>query len=267
MSLPQPDPAATILITGASSGIGAELARQLAAQQYNVVLVARRIDRLNALADELAATHGTRADVLPADLADVSARERLVDAVEHLDLHLAGVCNNAGFGGSGFFAKADQAKQREMVEVNVDALHHLTGAFLPGMVERGAGAILNVASLAGVQPLPMFATYAATKAFVLSFSEALHAELSGTGVSVTALCPGPVPTEFGEISGMGDIEETLPGIVTVSPEQVVREAIEGMQRGRRTVTPGLLMKGAAMAGRLTPRSILLPITRGGIRKV
>lgn len=267
MSLPQPDPAATVLITGASSGIGAELARQLAAKQHNVVLVARRIDRLNALADELVRTHGIRADVLPADLADVAARERLVDAVKHLDLHLAGVCNNAGFGGSGFFAKADQAKQREMVEVNVDALHHLTGAFVGGMVERGEGAILNVASLAGVQPLPSFATYAATKAFVLSFSEALHAELSGTGVSVTALCPGPVPTEFGEIAGMGDVDQTLPGFATVSPEQVVREAIGGMERGRRTVTPGLLTKAAAVGGRFTPRSILLPLTRTGIRKV
>lgn len=267
MSLPQPDPAATVLVTGASSGIGAELARQLAGEGHNVVLVARRVDRLNALADELAGAHGIRADVLPADLGDPSARERFIDAVEHLDLHLAGLCNNAGFGGSGFFGRADVAREQEMVRVNVDALHHLTGAFLPGMVDRGEGAILNVASLAAIQPLPMFATYAATKAFVLSFSEALHAELSGTGVSVTALCPGPVPTEFGEISGMGDIDETLPGLATVSPEQVVREAIEGMRRGRRTVTPGLLMKAAAIGGRFTPRSILLPLARSGIRKI
>src|SRR5262245_52399924 len=126
MSLPAPDPTTTILITGASSGIGDQLARQLAAKGHNVALVARRIDRLNALADELANEHGVRADVLPADLGDSNARDRLIDTVNELDLDLAGVCNNAGFGGSGFFANADLDREQEMVRVNVDALHHLT---------------------------------------------------------------------------------------------------------------------------------------------
>lgn len=267
MSLPEPHPDASILVTGASSGIGEELARQLAEKGHHLILVARRVDRLQALAAELQKLHGVRADVLPADLGDPAARDRLAGEVEALDVQLSGLVNNAGFGGSGFFAKADQDREREMVRVNVDALHHLTGAFLPGMVERGEGAILNVASLAANQPLPLFATYAATKAFVLSFSEALHGELSGSGVSVTALCPGPVPTEFGEIAGMGDVEQTLPGIATVPTEQVAREAIEGMERGRRTVTPGLIMKGAAIAGRFTPRSILLPVTKTGMRSI
>lgn len=267
MSLPQPAADATILITGASSGIGEELAHQLAAKGHNVVLVARRVDRLRALADDLQRRHGIRADVLPADLGDPAARERLVTEIDGLDLSLSAVINNAGFGGSGFFARSDQETEREMVRVNVDALHHLTGAFVPGLVERGEGAVLNVASLAASQPLPLFATYAATKAFVLSFSEALHAELSGTGVSVTALCPGPVPTEFGERAGMGDVEETLPSLATVPVEQVAREAIEGMERGRRTVTPGILMKGASLAGRYTPRAILLPLTKHGMRAI
>lgn len=267
MSLPAPQPDTGILVTGASSGIGEEIARQLAAKGHRVILVARRADRLRALADELDERHGVRADVLPADLSDPAARERLAAEVEALDLRLIGLVNNAGFGGSGFFAKADQERERKMVRVNVDALHHLTGAFVPSMVEHGEGAVLNVASLAANQPLPLLATYAATKAFVLSFSEALHGELAGSGVSVTALCPGPVPTEFGEVAGMGDIEQTLPGIVTVPTEQVAREAIEGMERGRRTVTPGLLMKGAAIAGRFTPRAILLPVTKTGMRSI
>jgi short-subunit dehydrogenase len=267
MSLPEPHSDAGILVTGASSGIGEEIARQLAAKGHHVILVARRADRLEALAAELKQLHGTRAEVLPADLADPAARDRLVTQIEGIGVHLSALVNNAGLGGSGFFAKADQEREREMVRVNVDALHHLTGAFVPGMVGRGEGAVLNVASLAANQPLPLFATYAATKAFVLSFSEALHGELSGTGVSVTALCPGPVPTGFGDNAGMGDVEQTVPGIAIVPTEQVAREAIEGMQRGRRTVTPGLLMKGAAIAGRFTPRSILLPMAKTGIRSI
>jgi short-subunit dehydrogenase len=267
MSLPEPRPDAGILVTGASSGIGEEIARQLAAKGHHLILVARRVERLETLADELGRLHGIRADVLPADLGDPAARDRLVTEAEALGVALSGLVNNAGLGGSGFFAKSDQEHEREMVRVNVDALHHLTGAFLPGMVGRGEGAVLNVASLAANQPLPLFATYAATKAFVLSFSEALHGELSGTGVSVTALCPGPVPTEFGDIAGMGNVEETLPGIVTLPTEQVAREAIDGMERGRRTVTPGLVMKGAALAGRFTPRALLLPIARTGMRQL
>lgn len=149
--------------------------------------------------------------------------------------------------------------EREMVRVNVDALHHLTGAFLPGMVRRGAGSVLNVASLAGNQPLPQGATYSATKAFVTAFSQALHAELHGTGVSVTALCPGPVPTEFADVAGIPDVYATLPGFVQVSAADVARAGVRAMERGQRVVTPGLVSKDAAIGGRFVPRSVFLPI--------
>jgi short-subunit dehydrogenase len=148
-----------------------------------------------------------------------------------------------------------------MVQLNVAAVHELTLAFLRPMVERRAGAILNVASLAAFQPVPGMATYAATKAFVQSFSEALHAELAGTGVSCTVLAPGPVPTEFGAVAGTEDLDSLVPGFVTEPPEEVAAAAVRGMLRGRRSVVPGTATKALATGGRYVPRSILLPAAR------
>src|SRR5918995_207369 len=195
MALPPPTIDTTVLVTGASAGIGSELARELARRNYNLVLLARRADRLRELAEELRLTHGVHADIEPCDLTDVSERRSLIERLRAGERAVAGVCNNAGFGTVATLLESDLEREQQVVRLNVEAVHHLTGAFLPQMVERGAGAVLNVASTAAFQPLPGFATYAASKAFVQSFSEAVHAELGGTGVSVTCLCPGFTHTE------------------------------------------------------------------------
>jgi short-subunit dehydrogenase len=261
MSLPSPSSDATVLITGASSGIGAELARQLAGAGHNVTLVARREERLAELAERLRALHGVRADVHACDLADEAARAALIAAVNAGERHVAGLCNNAGFGSFGHFWELPYENERRELRVNVEALHELTGAFLPAMVGRGAGAVLNTSSLASFQPQPLNATYAATKAFVTSFSEALHSELTGTGVSCTALCPGPVRTEFPQVAGIGHTEGMGGNLVWVSAADCARAGIDGMLNGKRIVMPRLPDHVLASAGRYTPRSVLLPIMR------
>ncbi|HEX7300451.1 MAG TPA: SDR family oxidoreductase [Solirubrobacteraceae bacterium] len=257
MSLPAPSLDTTVLVTGASSGIGTELARQLAALGHDLVLVARREDRLEALADEVRRQHGVTALVKPTDLSKAAPRKRLIDAVRDSGRTVVGLCNDAGFGTYGRLHELDPRRETEMLAVNAVAVHELTMAFVPAMVERGEGAILNVASIAAFQPLPNMATYAATKAFVQSFSEALHGELTGTGVSCTTLAPGPSPTEFGRVSGSNGNESVLPG-VSLAPEEIAAAAIRGMLRGRRSVIPGAASKALAAGGRFAPRSVLLP---------
>ena len=258
MSLPAASTSSTVLVTGASSGIGTELARELARRGYNVTLVARREELLRALADDLRRAHGIRADVHVSDLGDDDARADLVSALQVGQLEVVGVCNNAGYGSVGRFHELPLERERQMVRLNVDALHELTGAFLPAMVERGTGAILNLASTASFQPVPGLATYAATKAFVASFSEAVHAELVGTGVSCTSLCPGPTHTEFGERAGVGGLAERAPEFVYTQAPDVARQGVEAMIAGKRSVIPGLSNKASAFGGRYVPRSVLLP---------
>ena len=255
MALPAPVSGATVVVTGASSGIGAELARELARRGYGVTLVARRADRLQELADELP----TQATVEPCDLGDRAARDDLLARLESADV--VGLCNNAGYGSHGPFHEADLDYELGMVTLNVEALHHLTGALLPRLVGHGTGAILNVASLAACQPIPNMATYAASKAFVASFSEAIHAELRGTGVSVTSLQPGPVHTEFGENAGVTHMERGTPELAYVDAADVAREAVDAMVAGRRTVVPTLKWKATGLAGRLVPRTLYLPVAR------
>jgi short-subunit dehydrogenase len=261
MSLPSPEPSTTVLITGASSGIGTELARQLAERGYNLVLVARRRERVEELAGALRARHGVAVNVNDTPVGDPEARGRLVATLQEGEREIVGVCNNAGFGTYGRFQDLDRGREYEEVRVNVDAVHHLSGAFLDGMLAQGAGAILNVASIAGFQPIPYQATYSATKAFVLTFSEALHADLSGTGVSCSALCPGPTRTEFVEVAEMERISGSAPGFLWQSAEDCARDGLEAMLHGRRTVVPRITNKLTSQAGRLTPRSMLLPIMR------
>jgi hypothetical protein len=261
MSLPSPAPDDTVLITGASAGIGTELARQLAARGHNVTLVARREDRLAELAEKLRLANGIVADMHPCDLGDDAARAAVVKALQTGEKQVAAVCNNAGYGSFGKFYELDLEREVAMVRLNVLALHELTGTFLPDMVRRGSGAILNVASVAAFQPLPLNATYAATKAFVHSFSEAVHSEISGTGVSVTSLCPGFTKTEFEQAAGAEDAAAKLPGFTWMESEDVARQAVEGMLAGKRTIVPGAINKAVSTSGRFIPRTVLLPLVK------
>ncbi|MUM16924.1 SDR family oxidoreductase [Mycobacterium sp. CBMA271] len=256
MSLPKPGTNGPVVITGASSGIGTELAYGLAKRGYSLVLVARRKDRMDKLADILSARHRIEVDVQALDLGVDQGRDALGEWIAAN--RIAGLCNSAGFGTSGIFHEMPLDREREEIEVNVITLVALTHAAVAGMVARGTGAVLNIASVAAFQPIPYMATYAATKAYVQSFSEAVHEELRGTGVSCTVLCPGPVPTEWAEIASAERF--SVPG-VQVSPKQVSAAAIKGMLRGSRSVVPGAVPQAMTLAGRFTPRSLLLPALR------
>ena len=255
MSLAKPSAGTTVVITGASSGIGEHIARGLARRGYSLTLIARRRDRLEALSDELCRARSISVDVVALDLNEQSAR---AEAVERLRSGaVAGLVNSAGFGTNGLLQDLPPDRERDQVIVNVLALTELTHAVLPQMVERGAGAVLNIGSIAGFQPLPGAAVYSATKAYVQTFSEAVHEGLHGTGVSCTALCPGPVPTEWWEIAG----EKPPGGNVAVSVEEVAEAGITAMREGKRLVVPGLMPKLTGLGGRFTPRALLLPALR------
>jgi short-subunit dehydrogenase len=247
-------------VTGSSAGIGADLARELAARGHNVTLVARRRERLEELAAELEKAHGVTVEVEPCDLGDRTSREQLLQRLQGEGRRtIAGLCNNAGLGSFGLFWELDPGREQEQVEVNVDALHHFCAVLLPGMVERGAGAILNVGSLAGNQPQPSNSTYAATKAFVNSFSEGVHTELHGTGVSCTVVCPGPVKTEFAEAAGMSEFADAGPGFLWASSAEVARVAVDGMDKGKRVVVPRAAERAMGLMGRYAPRTVMLPV--------
>lgn len=261
MAIPAPAADRTAVVTGASSGIGREIARLLAERGHGVTLVARREERLRALAGELGKHHGVRAEVVTTDLTDQGAREGLAAAVAERGLVAHVLVNAAGLSTVGAVHTNDPAAELTMIRTNVEALAHLCSLFLPGMVEREAGAILNVASTAAFQPMPAQAGYAASKAFVVSYSQAVRAELSGTGVSVTALCPGPVETEFAEAAGFdGDeAKAALPSFMWVSVEAVAAAGVEGLDRGRAVVIPGTANRAAAIGARLAPRTVLVPL--------
>lgn len=261
MSLPAPAPDRTCLITGASSGIGAELARVLAAKGHGVTLVARREDRLKVLADELSSAWSIRAEVVAVDLSDEAARDELAGEIAQRGLLVDVLVNNAGFSTMGPVHKSDPSREVAMIRTDVEAVAHLCSTFVPGMVARGKGAVLNVASTAAFQPMPAQAGYAACKAFVLSYSRALAQELRGKHVSVTALCPGPVETGFAEAAGIGDAEAaaSLPKIMWVSPQAVAAQAVAGMEKGREVVIPGASNRVLARLAYLTPRRLLLPV--------
>lgn len=239
------------LITGASSGLGAEYARLFAADKHDLVLVARRRDRLEALAKELEAAQGIRAHVIAADLADPAGVTSVIDEVNRLGLEIAYLVNNAGFGGSGAFAESDRARQLEMVQVNVTALVTLTRAFLPGMIARKRGRVLNVGSTAGFVPGPFMAVYYASKAFVNAFTEALWYELRGTGVTATVSCPGATATEFAAVAGN---ERSLLFRMGAAPAATVaRQGYRAMMRGRPLIVHGLKNKLIIQSLRVSPR--------------
>jgi short-subunit dehydrogenase len=242
------------LITGASAGIGAALAHVFARNGHTLVLVARREERLAALAEEIAAKGYPRPAFLPVDLESRDAVERIEDLLSMLGLEPDVVVNNAGFGLVGDSACLDRAEQLAMIDVNVRALTELSLAFVDSLA-RHRGGILNVASIAAWLPGPRMAVYYATKAYVLSFSEALHQELKPRGVRVSVLCPGPVPTEFQARAGITG--KTSAAMLTESVERVAEEGYRGLQQGRRVVVPGLMNWAVTALVRFIPRGLLL----------
>jgi short-subunit dehydrogenase len=246
------------VVTGASAGIGRELARILAREGHDLVLTARREAELSAVADELKTAYGATSRVVPVDLAAADGASRLVAALgdDAVDV----LVNNAGFGGHGAFADRDRDADLRMVAVNVTALTDLTKQLLPGMVARGRGRVLNVASTAAFQPGPFMAVYYATKAYVLSLSQALSEELRGTGVTVTCLCPGVTATEFHAVAGT-DAQPLTQGPLSMSAQAVAEAAYKGMVRGRLLVVPGVHNKVGVASVRVAPRGVILKVVR------
>ena len=247
------------LVTGASSGIGREFATLCAADGYDVVLVARRRSRLEELGAALSRAHGVRCEIVEADLADPGASRVVVERLgpdQGIDI----LVNNAGFGMLGPFAQSDLVTIERMIAVNVSALTTLTRLLLPGLVARKRGGILNVASTAGFVPGPLMAVYYATKAYVISFSEALAEEVRGSGVRVTVLCPGPTDTEFQAVARMQTARLfRMPGVLDAAT--VARAGYRGLARGQRMVVPGVLNKLTAMTPRLAPRGVVPRVVR------
>ena len=244
------------LITGASSGIGAALAHEFAANGHELVLIARREQALAALADAIAAKGTSRPTVLPADVARTDVTRDIAEALDQRGLEPDVVVNNAGFGLVGDADALDRAEQLAMIDLDVRALTDLSLAFVDSL-KRRRGGILNVASTAAFMPGPGMAVYYASKAYVLSFSEALHRELKPKGVRVTVLCPGPVPTEFQARAGLA--ADAFPRLLTRSAERVARDGYRGLKQGRRVVVPGFANSMATTLTRFAPHGLLLDL--------
>jgi short-subunit dehydrogenase len=256
VALPEPASISTALVTGASSGIGEQLARALSARGHHVTLVARRAERLERLAAELG-----NAAVIPTNLADAAARDALAAAVDGVERAVEVLVNCAGLGVYEPFYRSSRERELEQVRVLAEAPMDLAHRWLPGMVERRRGAIINVSSVSGFQAAPYNAGYAAAKSYMLFLSEALHAEVGGFGVTVTAVCPGPVPTEF-QAANDAAFAEKLPKAMWVSAERVAQDALQGAQRGARVVVPGgPIVSAAFYANRYAPRGLVLAVSK------
>jgi uncharacterized protein len=259
--LPDPSPQSTALVTGASAGIGRELARALAERGHGVTLVARRADRLEELAQELSGTHGVRAEFVAADLADAAERDRVASEIESRGLAVDVLVNNAGFGIYVPFASSSREDELKQVRLLVEAVIDFDARYVPAMVERGRGAIINMSSTAGFQTLPGNGTYAASKSFVLLHTEALREEVRGDGVTVVAVCPGPVRTEFQETSEPA-FADRMPGFVWADPGRVARDVLRAVDRGKRSVIPGGPMVRAFFApNRIAPAKVAIPVAK------
>jgi len=247
----------TVLITGASAGIGREIARLLGPRAQHVILVARRVDRLAALSDELdRGDYGPTVHVMPCDLSDADAVDGLamdvLDTVGDVDV----LVNNAGFGHQSAYVDAERQAIRDMIQVNVAAVMQLTRHFLPAMIKKGRGGILNIGSGAGFVPLPRAAVYSGTKHFVHGFTESLRLDVLNTGVVVTEVCPGPVKTEFHDVAGADDpTEDEQFGALTISARQCAEESVAGFTAGEEIVFPGAAYRAVMAAQSLLPRPI------------
>ena len=244
------------LVTGASSGIGAAFAEALAKAGSDVVLVARSEDKLRALQARLAHETGRRVEVLVRDLSQPGCGLAIKAALDALDLHVDLLINNAGFGTTGAFANIDAGREAEMVALNCTAVVDLSHAFLPAMLAAKHGAIINIASSAAFQPMPYMSVYAATKAFVYSFSDGLWAECRGRGVHVMSVCPGPVDTAFFEATGANGLRKRVPPGMMASAEEVVAASLRGLKAHQRVVVPGAMMKLSAAATGWLPRGLV-----------
>jgi short-subunit dehydrogenase len=254
----------TALVTGASAGIGRELARLAAKDGHDLVLVARRRERLEELAAEITAAHGVQVTVIASDLSERAAPVDIAERLRATGTHIDFLINNAGFGSCGPFAQAVLDREVEMIHLNIRALVQLTHLFLPDMLARKSGRILNMASVAGFVPGPYMATYYASKAFVISFTEALSAELLGTGVTITASCPGPTETEFAAVAKNDKTKLFQRGVADAAP--VALHAYRAMMAGKVVAIPGLMNKLIAQSIRIAPRAWLRAISAGLNRK-
>ena len=248
------------IITGASSGIGRELAELFARNGHDLMLVARRRDALESIARTLSDRYGIACDPFPADLARRLERERLAARIRTIDQHVAALVNNAGIGTHGYFHETDLERELEIIELNIAALTHLTKLVLPGMRARGAGRIINVSSVAAFQPGPLMSVYYASKAFVQSFSEALAEEVAGTGVTVTAVCPGPTITEFHASAGLHPDAPAV-GAPPMTSREVAEAAYRGARTGKRVVVTGFRNKIIVFANRILSRRRMTQLVR------
>lgn len=249
----------TAIVTGASGGIGLEVCRILASEGYGIVAIARSADRLGELGKEISERYGTPFEAFPCDLTEEGAARAVYDRFGDRDVGI--LVNNAGFGDYGRFAECDLSKQERMIELNVLALTRLTRLFLPGMVSRGSGRILNTASVASFEPGPLMSVYYATKAYVLSLSEALSVELRGTGVTVTALCPGPTDTGFAKAAG-ADGANLFKRSTSASAAEVADYGVRKMMRGKPVAVFGIVFKVSLFFVRILPRSAVRRIVYG-----
>lgn len=265
MPLPAPDPEARAVVTGASQGIGEALATELAARGHGLIVTARRIEVLTALAARLTSTYGVAVEIRSIDLADPAQRARLCEELSGRNISV--LCANAGTATFGPVASLDPAAERAQVQLNAVAVHDLVLAVLPGMVDRGAGGILISGSAAGNSPIPNNATYAATKAFVNTFSESLRGELRGSGVHVTLLAPGPVRTELPDPADASLVEKLVPDFLWISGDHTAKVSLDALAHNKMRVVPGVTSKAMSVASQYAPRGIVAPIVGSFYKKL
>jgi uncharacterized protein len=265
MPVPPPHPDARAVVTGASQGIGEALATELAARGYSLIITARREEVLTDLAARLVERYGVVVEVRAVDLTDEMERDRLAD--ELADRNISILCNNAGTATFGPVATLDPAGEKSQVQLNVNAVHDLTLAVLPGMIARGGGGILISGSAAGNSPIPYNATYAASKAFANTFSESLRGEVKSAGVHVTVLAPGPVRTELPDPSEQSLVERLIPDFLWIDTEYTAKVSLDGLAHNKMRIVPGLTSKAMSVASGYAPRAIVSPIVGAVYKKL